>query len=67
VTSETGPEPPAETLTDHELLVRIARIVDHLDPLVHEVHNWAAQAAPLLQRFGGFRAAMGKAGRRGQG
>lgn len=54
----TNEETPLETLSDRELILRVARVVDHLDPLVHEIHNWAGQAAPLLKRVGGFRAAV---------
>jgi hypothetical protein len=61
-TAETGPE----SLSDRELLVRTYKILRHLDPMVHEVHGWAARAAPLLERFGGFKAAVGKAARRGR-
>jgi hypothetical protein len=63
-TPETNPEPPLETLSDRELILRIARMVQHLDPMVHEVHQWAGRAAPLLDRFGGFGRAVRKAGAR---
>jgi hypothetical protein len=66
VTSETKPETPLESLTDHELLLRLVRVTEHLDPMIHEVHQWAKQAAPLLERFGGFKAAIGKVGRHGR-
>jgi hypothetical protein len=68
VTAETpgnSPETPLETLSDREILLRIAKIVDHWDPLIHEVHQWAGRAAPLLDRVGGFGRAVRKAGYRG--
>jgi hypothetical protein len=68
MTSEARQERSLEDMTDRELLLRGARVLDHLDVMIHEVHGWAQQAAPLLERFGGFKAAIGKGfghGRRG--
>ena len=61
----TNEKPALETLSDRELILRGVRILEHLDLMVHDVHNWAGRAAPLLDRFGGgFRAAL-KGGRNG--
>jgi hypothetical protein len=63
--NEANGQTPLESLTDRELLLRLVKHADHLDPLVHEMHQWASQAAPLLERFGGFKAAIGKGFRHG--
>jgi hypothetical protein len=64
VTTDTPPETPLETLTDHELLVRLAKIADHLDPMVHEIHGLAMRAAPLLNRVPNFKSALNLGGKR---
>jgi hypothetical protein len=58
------PVPPDDELTDRELLLRLHRMGQHLDILVHEshqmitdIHGWARQAAPLLEQVGHSRAA----------
>ena len=61
-TSPETPPTPATTdeigaLTDRELLVRVAKIADHLDVMVHDIHGWARTAAPLLDRIGSSAAA----------
>jgi hypothetical protein len=51
-----------ETLSDRELILRIARMVQHLDPMVHDIHQLTARAAPLLDRFSrGGKLLFGKA------
>jgi hypothetical protein len=50
-TPGNSPETPLETLSDRELILRIARVAEHLDPMVHEIHQLTARAAPLLDRF----------------
>lgn len=68
--AKTPREAPLEDLTDRELLVRIVKVAEHLDPMIHEIHGWASAAAPLLERFGHSRAAAlfaGKPKRGGSG
>lgn len=57
-TPETNPETPLETLSDRALLLRIARVADHLDGYAHDTHAKVSavlahidRAAPLLDRF----------------
>ena len=40
-----------QTLSDRELLDRLARQVDHLDVMVHEIHGFIAENRPHLERF----------------
>lgn len=63
---EPGAERSLEDMTDRELQIRGIKILEHLDVMVHEVHGWARQAAPLMERFGGFKAAIGEGMRRGR-
>jgi hypothetical protein len=49
--TETPRKPKTETLTDRQLLERIDKVAQHIDGMVHEVHQMAARAEPLLKRF----------------
>ena len=40
-----------QTLSDRELLDRLARQVDHLDVMVHEIHQFITVNAPHLERL----------------
>ena len=64
-TPATPPAPaPVESLTDRQLLERNTRALEHVDLLVHELHNLAARAAPLLDRVSGLGSVFGKGARR---
>jgi hypothetical protein len=41
-------------LTDRQLAEQQLRLLAHLDVMLHEVHQLASRAAPLLDKWGGF-------------
>lgn len=66
-TPRNSGETPLETLSDRELILRGVRILEHLDLMMHDVHNLTGRAAPLLDRFtrgGKLLFGTGKAGKR---
>jgi ABC-type transporter Mla subunit MlaD len=41
---------PRETLTDSQKLDQLIRMAEHLDDMVHEVHQFVTEARPHLEK-----------------